>query len=52
MRILNKFLLLTLLPFFSGVAHAHPGHGIEYSLTTLIILVVAIAFLSKLYNSR
>ena len=52
MRTLINILLLTLLPFFSGMAYAHPGHGVEYSLTTLVVLVIFVVLLSQLYRKR
>ncbi len=52
MRRLFNVLLLTPLPLITGSAHAHSGHGIEYSLTSLIVLVVFVIFLSMLYDKR
>ena len=48
---LRKPCPLILLPFFAGPAYAHAGHGIEYSLTTLSVLLAFIFLLSKLYKN-
>ena len=50
MRNLMNIVLMTLLPFFSSPLYAHAGHGIEYSLTTLVVLVVFVVLLSQLYR--
>ncbi len=50
MRSKIKTSLMTLLPFLAEPAIAHPGHGIEYSLTTLVVLVVFVVLLTSLYR--
>ena len=52
MRRLFNVLLSTPLPLITESAAAHSGHGIEYSLTSLIVLVVFVIFLSMLYDKR
>jgi hypothetical protein len=52
MRNLIKFLPVSPLLLLAQPVYAHPGHGIEYSLTTLVILVAFIALLFRIYNKH